>query len=131
MLTALKGEQQNAIFVFLSQKNLIDRKRLYQRPPEASMPQVRDNDSKCTVKILIKNAFQKGRNRTNSGNTYKLWSQGRACPKKINPARTRSCSKCKVGGALACSIALTIAIQRHMVEGVGPKETLDLPPSHL
>ena len=131
MLTDLRGEQQNAIFAFSSQKNLIDSKRLQQRPPEASRPQVQDNDSKCTVKILLENAFQKGRNQ-NKWREYKqvVVRRQRLC-KNIKPARTRSCTRCKVGQALACSIVLTIAIQRHNLEDVGPKETLDLPPSPL
>lgn len=45
--------------------------------------QVRDNDSKRTVKILLENAFQKGAIRTNGGNTYKLWSEGRGRAKTL------------------------------------------------
>ena len=110
---------------------LCDSKRLQQRPPEASRLQVRDNDSKRTVKILLGNAaFQKGRNYQNKRREHiqAVFRRQRLC-KNINSARTRGCTRFKVGQSLACSIMLTIAIQRHKVEGMGLKETLDLPPS--
>ena len=99
MLTYLRGEQQNATksSSFSSQRTLIDSKRLKQRPPEASRPQVRDNDSKCTVKFLLENAFQKGRNQNKWREYIQVVVRRQRMCKNFNPAGTRSCTRCKVG----------------------------------
>ena len=58
------------------------------------------------------------------------WDYIQVCAKTLIPLEHRVSQGVK-WGKLACSIALTITIQRHKVKGVGPKEMLDLTPSLL